>query len=234
MHILGLIPARGNSKGIPRKNMVPLLGKPLLSYTAASARGSKKLTRTVLSTDDEEIARVGRECGIDVPFLRPMALATDDTPMMDVVMHALSVLREQERYVPDIIVLLQPTCPLRQSSHIDAAIDLFLSTGADTVVSVMEVPHQFVSSSLMQLTEGRLLFPTDLPPKFQRQSKEKLFARNGPAVLVTRPSVIEKERSLYGPDIRPLFMDREHSVDVDGTADLAYVEFLLKRREEAS
>jgi CMP-N-acetylneuraminic acid synthetase len=232
MEILGLIPARGGSKGIPGKNLVPLVGKPLLAYTCEAARKSKKLTRTILSTDSEEIAKIGRSCGVEVPFLRPLSLAADETPMIDVARHALDALRNEQYYEPDIVVLLQPTSPLREAEHIDVAVGLLLESGADTVVSVIPVPHQFLPTSLMRLDGGRLVFCVPDAP-LRRQEKESLYARNGPAILAVRMPVL-RERGLYGANIRPFVMDAEHSVDIDGSEDLAFAEFLIRKRYQVA
>jgi CMP-N-acetylneuraminic acid synthetase len=141
-----------------------LAGRPLLAYTADAARASKKLTRVVISTEDEEIAGVARQLGIEVPFMRPAHLAADETPMLDVLTDLVSSLERRERYRPDILVLLQPTSPFRRGSHIDAAIDLLTSSGADSVVTVVPVPHQFTPSSLVQL-QGDRLVPYGSPPE---------------------------------------------------------------------
>src|SRR5882724_10492389 len=119
--LLGLIPARGGSKSIPRKNIEPLAGKPLLAYTAAAARGAQLLTHTILSTDDAEIAAIGRDLGLDVPFMRPSDLADDAAPMLPVMRHVLDWFAGNGRHF-DAVVLLQPTSPLRQSRHIDQAL----------------------------------------------------------------------------------------------------------------
>jgi CMP-N-acetylneuraminic acid synthetase len=156
--ILGVIPARGGSKGIRRKNLAPLGGRPLIAHTCDAARGSRRLTRVLVSTDDEEVAAEAARLGIEVPFLRPVALAGDDTPMIDVLVDLLSMLDRRESYRPDAVVLLQPTSPFRRAAHIDAAVDLFDSSGADSVVSVVPVPHQFTPSSLMRLDGDRLVF----------------------------------------------------------------------------
>ena len=230
MEILGLIPARGGSKAIPRKNLAPLAGRPLLAYTCDAALASQRLTRIVLSTDDSAIAEIGRQCGVEVPFVRPADLAQDDTPMLSVLQHALKALQETEAYQPEAIVLLQPTSPLRRAEHIDAAVDILLSTGADSVVSVIEVPHQFNPVSLMRLEEGKLVFFLEGPPILRRQDKPPVYARNGPAVLVVRREVLLQKNSLYGDDCRPLVMDERSSVDVDDSLDLEFVEFLLTRR----
>jgi CMP-N-acetylneuraminic acid synthetase len=232
-HILGIIPARGGSQGILRKNLVPLLGKPLLAYTCEAAKRSKRLTRVMLSTDDEEIARVGKECGIDVPFLRPKELATDETPMLEVLRHVLRTLHDREGYSPGVIVLLQPTSPLRQSEHIDAAIELFDESDADTVVSVIPVPHQFLPSSLMKFENDRIVPYEQGTTILRRQEKPALYARNGPALLVTKSSFI-LEKGFYDGNVRPFLMDRESSVDIDGAEDLAYAEYLLSSRRSSS
>src|SRR5258706_10337909 len=122
MEVLGIIPARGGSKGIPRKNLVRLAGRPLIAYTCDAARGSERLTRVIVSTDDDEIAETARGLGVEVPFMRPAHLAADETPMVDVLLDALATLGRVDNYRPDVIVLLQPTSPLRRSAHVDAAV----------------------------------------------------------------------------------------------------------------
>src|SRR5258705_3977965 len=140
-NVLGLIPARGGSKGVPGKNIRPLCGKPLLQYTAEAALVARHLSRVILSTDDEEIARVGERCGLQVPFLRPAQLAQDQTSMLPVVQHALTWLEScGERF--SAVCLLQPTNPLRRSEDIDGCIELFVREDADAVVTVLTVPHE--------------------------------------------------------------------------------------------
>jgi CMP-N-acetylneuraminic acid synthetase len=226
--VLGVIPARAGSTAIPGKNVAMLAGRPLLDWTCEAARASRRLTRTVLTTDSEEIAAAGRRCGIEVPFLRPAALAGDDTPMVDVLRHALSCLK-QHQYEPSVLVLLQPTSPLRRAEHIDSAVDLLLATGADTVVSVVAVPHQFTPGSLMRV-EGERLVPVEAGGgPLRRQDKPVLYARNGPAVLAVRKAIVVAG-GLYGPDTRPLVMAREESIDIDDAFDLQVAEALLTRR----
>ena len=231
MDILGLIPARGGSKSIPHKNIVPLAGRPLLAYTCDAALASKRLTRVILSTDDPSIAQVGKECGVEVPFMRPSELAEDDTPALSVIQHVLQVLMETESYRPDAVVLLQPTSPLRRPEHIDAAVDVLESAGADSVVSVVEVPHQFSPVSVMRIENGKLVPVLDGPLISRRQDKPQVFARNGPAVLVMRLATIEKG-SLYGEDCRPLLMDAEDSLDIDSPFDLLIAETILSHRNK--
>lgn len=139
--MLALVPARGGSKGVPGKNIRPLAGKPLISYTINAALRSEYQLRVVVSTDDVRIAEVSRAAGAEVPFLRPQELALDETPTLSVVQDALHWLKEHEAYEPEIVVLLQPTSPLRTAQHIDEGIRLLLETGADSVISVCEAEH---------------------------------------------------------------------------------------------
>jgi CMP-N-acetylneuraminic acid synthetase len=227
MNVLGVIPARGGSKGIPHKNLVAIAGRPLLAYTADAVRDSGRLTRTIVSTDDAEIAAAARRFGLEVPFLRPAELAADAAPMLPVLQHAVAAMR-QLGFTADCIVLLQPTSPLRRAAHIDAAVDLLDATGADSVVSVVDVPHQFNPVSVMRLEGDRLVPFVAGPAVLRRQDKPRVFARNGPAVLAVRAEVLERG-SLYGDDVRPLMMTPEESADVDAPADLDWIEFLLAR-----
>jgi len=229
VNVLGLIPARGGSKAILGKNIAQLAGKPLLAYSCEAALSSQRLSRVILNTDDPEIAEVGRVCGVDVPFMRPDDLAEDDTPILPVIQHALTWLQEQQNFIVDIVVLLQPTSPLRQAEHIDTAVDLLMESGADTVVSVVAVPHNFNPVSVMCLDEQGHLTPFEVGPLIlRRQDKPRVFARNGPAVLAIRRETIESGR-LYGDVVLPLEMNRIESIDIDDADDLAMAEFWLQR-----
>ena len=217
MQVVGLVPAREGSKGIPRKNLAPLAGKPLLAWTIEAASESSAVTRTVVSTDWDEAAELARQLGADV-LGRPRALAGDDTPMIDVVRHALAELGGC-----DVLVLLQPTSPLRRAEHVDEAVRLLLESGADAVVSVVEVPHQFRPGKLMAAEDGRLVRLGSEPP--HRHGGAPLYARNGPAILALRPDRLGDD--LYGGDCRPYVMELVDSVDVDGPDDLRLAELLL-------
>jgi CMP-N-acetylneuraminic acid synthetase len=225
--VLGVVPARGGSRGVPRKALAPLLARPLLAYTADAARQSSRLTRTIVSTDDEEIAGAARALGLEVPFIRPASLAADDTPMLPVLQHAVEAMRATG-FSPDAVVLLQPTSPARGSVHIDRAVTLLETSGADSVVSVTEVPHQFNPVSVMRLDGERLRPFLDGAAPLRRQDKPAVLARNGPAVLAVRTAVLEAG-SLYGDDCRPLLMTAEESVDIDTPWDLSLAEFVLAR-----
>lgn len=213
--VVGLVPARGGSKGIPRKNLALVGGRPLLQWTIDAARGASELSRVVVSTDDDEIAKAA---GVEV-LRRPRELAADDTPMVDVVRHAVDELG------PDIVVVLQPTSPLRRPEHIDAAVRLLLESGADSVVSVVAVPHRFAPDSLMDLRDGRVVPRTSVAA---RQVKGVVFARNGPAVLAVRAAQLGDD--LYEGDCRPYVMDERDSLDVDTPFELELADLLLRAR----
>lgn len=230
MKILGLIPARGGSKSIPRKNIALLCGKPLLAYTCEAALKSKFFDRLILSTDDKEIASVGKKCRVDAPFLRPSELARDESGMREVIVHALDFLEKSEQYVPKIIVLLQATSPLRTVHHIDAAIELLQKSGADCVVSVTEVPHQFTPASLMKLEHERLKPYQDSAPLLRRQDKPKIYARNGPAVLVLQRSSFLKHQNFYEGDVRPFMMSAQESIDIDTPFEFELAEYFLQKK----
>jgi CMP-N,N'-diacetyllegionaminic acid synthase len=235
MAVIALIPARGGSKAIPRKNLAPLGGRPLLAYTADAVRASRTIDRAILSTDDAEIAAAGRGLGIEVPFLRPPELSGDDVPMLSVLVHALDWLERDSADPVEALVLLQPTSPFREARHIDEAVALFRERSADSVVSVIEVPHQFTPSSLMQAKEGRLAryLEGDAAPT-RRQDKERLWARNGPAVLVLRPAATLRRDQLYTAGTYGYPMDRASSLDIDGPDDLQLAELMLQARRGGS
>jgi len=202
----------------------------LLAYTTDAALASGRLTRVVVSTDDDEIAGVSRQLGVEVPFLRPDRLAADDTPMLDVLVDLVAALDAREQYRPDLLVLLQPTSPFRRAEHIDEAVDLLTSSGADSVVTVLPVPHQFTPSSIMHLQGDRLVTWAEGPAPTRRQDKPLLFARNGPAVLAVRTPIVAGARSLYGSDIRGLVMSRAESFDIDDAFDLEIAGLLMAAR----
>ena len=220
MDVVALIPARGGSKGIPRKNLAPVAGRPLLAWTIDAALRSRAVTRTVVSTEDDEIATAARELGAGV-LVRPPELAADDTPMQPVILHALEALE-----APEVLVLLQPTSPLRRGEHVDEAVELLLATDADSVVSVVEVPHRYRPGSLMALDGKRLVRLAD-DHGATRQEKPLVYARNGPAVLALRADRIGTD--LYGGDCRPYVMGARESLDVDEPFDLELAELLLGR-----
>lgn len=227
MNILGLIPARGGSKGIPRKNIVPLGGRALIDWTIKAALAASAMTRVVVSTDDEEIAAVARACGAEVPFLRPADFAGDSAAALPVIAHAVSTL-DASGWCADAVIYLQPTSPFRGADAIEMAAALLAQGDCDTVVSVVQVPHAMTPGSLM-LPVGDLI-DFAAPPEarsFRRQDKPILYARNGPAVLgMTRATIVDRA-TLYGPRIKPILMQELQSIDIDTPMDLAIAEALL-------
>jgi CMP-N,N'-diacetyllegionaminic acid synthase len=230
MKVLGIIPARGGSKGIPRKNIVPLLGKPLLAYTAEAALAAKRLSRVVLSTEDEEIAKIGREWGLEVPFLRPRELARDDTPTLPVLQHALRWLEENEGDFFQYICILQPTHPLRRAADIDGCIELMEREQADTVITILPVPHHYNPHWVyFQDKSGPLHLSTgETNPIPRRQELPPAFHREG-SVYVSRRDIVMTQESYYGNRLLGYLIDPARSVNIDGPQDLEKVEKLLKR-----
>lgn len=232
MRVLGIITARGGSKGIPGKNIHLLCGKPLLQYTAEAALAARRLARVIITTDDEAIAAVARRCGIEVPFLRPAELSRDDTPSVPVVQHAVRFLQQQgETY--DAILLLQPTNPLRQASDIDGAIELLERTGADSVISFVDVGEKHPARMKFIAEDGRVTDPP-FAEQFEgqrRQDLPKLYLREG-SIYLTRTSILMEQASLKGHDCRAWIMPKERACAIDEPFDLFLAEQLLKHQAE--
>ena len=229
MNILAIIPARGGSKGIHKKNMADLNGQPLLKSTFDAAGKSTLINRIILSTDDGEFSEYGRENGIEV-MMRPDELALDTTPMKDVINYHLDEL-SREGYEPEIFILLQPTSPLRTDKHIDEALrKLIGEREADAIVSVTEVPHQYLPMKIMKLDEKGTLdfYEEDGEKNTLRQFLPTLYARNGAAVYAVYTDIYRKTGSLYGTHCLPYIMKPEESVDIDTEFDLFIAESVLK------
>ncbi len=230
MNVLGLITARGGSKGIPGKNIAPCGGRPLLAWTCDAATGAKCVTRAIVSTDDPAIADVARAHGVELPFMRPAELASDAARSIGVAQHAIAALAETG-WNTDVLVLLQPTSPLRTATHVDEAFAR-LAEDDDAVVSVMHVPHRFAPWSLLErdgdrlrdYVRGELDFARD-----RRQGQPSLLARNGPAIVVTRARVIAAG-SFYGERCGAYAMSNADSIDIDDGFDLELADWLLRRR----
>lgn len=213
--VLGIIPARGGSKGIPRKNIRMLAGKPLLAYTATAALASRTLARVILSTEDPEIAGIGEALGLGVPFVRPAELAVDSTPMIDVVLHALrSVEREGQAY--DAICILQPTSPLRSAATIDRCVSLLWECDLDSVISVRPVPAEFNPHWVYFETPDGLLQPSmkacaEVPC---RQQLPNAYHTDGSVFLTRTQSVIEHQ-TLKGGRMLGAVSPAHEAVDLD-------------------
>jgi CMP-N,N'-diacetyllegionaminic acid synthase len=212
--VLAIVPARGGSKGIPRKNIRTMAGKPLLEYTARAALGATSLSRILLSTDDPEIAAIGREAGLEVPFLRPHGLALDSTPMVQVVSHALEWTRSQGLDY-EAVCVLQPTSPLRSTATIDRCISLLWKHDVDSVISVRPVPpeynpHWVYFESPMGLLEpsikgAEILCRQQLPPAYHPDG----------SVFVTKTEVVMAERSLRGKRTMGAISPADEAIDLD-------------------
>ncbi len=217
MKILGIIPARGGSKGIPRKNIKLLNGKPLIAYTIEAALASN-LDRVIVSTDCEEIAGISKEYGAEV-MMRLSHLAEDKTPTLPVLQDVVS--RLEEKF--DAVMTLQPTSPLRTSKHINEAIELFKSDKkANSLVSVVEVPHNYMPEKLMSF-DGKYL--TGNREVKRRQEISTMYARNGAAIYITKTEKLGEY--IFGGKILPYFMSKINSFDIDDIKDWEIVERLI-------
>ena len=227
MKILGLIPARGGSKGLPGKNIKLLGGKPLLQYTVESAKKSELLDREILSSDDPEIIAVAKELGLEVPFLRPEDLAGDATTSLEVIKHALKELSSQgEEY--DAVCLLQPTTPFRSAGLIDAAIEKFTKGGYDSLISVREVAAEFNPHWIFEEKDGNLQIATGEKEIIsRRQDLPKAYHRDG-AIYLTKTSVILEQNSLYGDRIGFIETTGSVYVNIDTEEDWEDAEKLVE------
>jgi len=228
MRILGIIPARGGSKGIPGKNIKPLGGQPLLAYAAEAARRAEVFERVILSTDSEEIAQAGREHGVGVPFLRPPELARDDTPMLPVLQHAVREMSARG-FAPEAIAILQPTAPFRRWQDLREAARLLESDPAiDSVVSVVQVPDHFSPYFLMRIESGQLQpFMPDGLKITRRQDAPKAYSRSGDFYF-TRAQTLMEGNSIYGPNCRPFIIEHPIRVNLDTLEDWAEAERLVE------
>ncbi len=232
-NVLGLIPARGGSKGIPRKNLYPVLDKPLIAYSIDGALQSRYLSHVVVSTDDHEIATESEKRGAEVPFIRPVEFAQGQSSALDVVNHAIGFYRHLGIEF-ELVVYLQPTSPLRSTRTIDECILGMSNSDADSLVSVMDVPHQF-SVDCQMVEEGGYVQPvaTNIG-RLRRQEKKRYVARNGPAILITRPATAENYQSLYGDKIFSYKMNKMESMDIDELEDIWLVEQALLHKARPS
>ena len=230
-HILAIIPARGGSKGVPRKNIRLLAGKPLIAHTILAAQGTSRVSRLIVSTDDEEIAAVARQWGADVPFLRPPQLANDTAAQVDVVIHALQTMEALEDTVYSYVLLLQPTAPLRSPADIDASLELLVASGSDAVVSYCRVEREH-PYYMVTLEKGRPRPLMEIPKGLTaRQQYPAVYLRNG-AIYAVRREVLLEQHSLYGNDIRAYVMPYRRSVNIDTLFDFSLAEFMLAHPEE--
>jgi CMP-N-acetylneuraminic acid synthetase len=232
--VLGVVTARAGSKGIPGKNTRPLAGKPLIVHTIDAAQASGVFDRLILSTDDNQAASIARARGCEVPFMRPASLAADDTPHLPVMQHAVASLRERDGYEPDWVMILLPTSPLRQPTHIREATDLGLASGADSVVSVDEMPAHYHPLRVVTIDAGgwARLFVGGHPVKRRpgrRQDMPQAWVLNG-AIYLFRTAVLfdPVEPSLYGDNVAAYVMTPPYGLNIDDPEDWSIAERALQ------
>jgi len=229
--ILAVIPARGGSKGVLRKNIRPVCGRPLIAYTIETAQAARHLLyRTIVSTDDPEIEAIAREHGADVPFLRPAELAADKVPTLPVLQHAVRFVEAKDDIKLDWVLLLQPTTPLRKLKDIEASLALAFQNNCDSVISVVQVLAEH--PVFMKRIEDNQLLPYCIEEKegTRRQDcRPPAYIRNG-AIYLTRRDVLMDKDSIWGQVIRPYVMPPERSLNIDSELELKLVELLMQER----
>lgn len=222
---LAIIPARGGSKGIPRKNITIINGKPLIQYTIDEAKNSKYLDRIIVSTDDKEIAEVAEKCGAEVPFLRPKELATDNAKTIDALIHAVKELEKRgSKY--DYVVLLQPTQPLRRSWHIDEAIRKIVETNEESLVSVSEVKeHPILMRTIGE--DGKVKNLMEISSTVRRQDFPAFYKVNGAIYINKINKNFTKNTSLNDNKLAYL-MDKKYDLDIDEPIDLEFFKLFIQ------
>ncbi len=230
--ILGIVPSRGGSKTIPRKNIKEFLGKPLLVWTIEVAKESGVFDRLILSTEDEEIAQTGRVFGAEVPFLRPQELARDATPTAPVVRHAVEWLSIHEGWIPQFVMVLEPTSPGRQAFHIREAATLLQTSGGDSIASISEVPHHYVPIKLLELREDGMINGIDGTPVrnmiHRRQDLPQYYGFDGLIYACKAELVMTEPPTLWGEKVVGYVVDSKYSVDLDRPEDWAVAEAKLR------
>ncbi len=234
MRVLGVVIARGGSKGIPNKNIHDLCGQPLIQYTADAALAAKRLDRVILTTECDQIAGIGRQCGLEVPFMRPNELAQDDTPSLPVIQHAVRFCEAGgDRF--DAILTLQPTNPLRRPSDIDGSIELLESSGADSVISFVDIGEKHPARMKYIEPDGRVVDPP-FGEQFEgqrRQDLRPLYLREG-SIYLTRRDVLIRNDSFKGDDCRAWMIPPERACNIDEPFDLAVAEWLIQRDKQGA
>ena len=225
INVVSVIPARGGSKGIRRKNLQKLSGKPLIAHTIIAAKKTKSINKIIVSTDDKEIGKISKNNGAEVPFLRPKQISKDTSSTIEVIKHALKFLQENQSYVPDIIILLQPTSPLRTSQLITKTINTLKKSKATSVITVSKITkHPYASYWLKN--DFLKPFEKNFTKYSRRQEFPDLFFPTG-AVYTFWYDTLKKFNSLHGPKIKPIVVHDE-DIDIDNLRDLFFAEMMLK------
>lgn len=223
--VLCVIPARGGSKGVPRKNIKDLAGKPLIAYSIEQALQSRYIDRVIISTEDREIADISKSYGAEVPFMRPVELAGDDIPTVDVLLHAIHWMEEEEKYDFDILVLLHVTTPLRNSNDVDSCIELMKETGADNVFSVTEA-HRNPYFNMVEMSEDGKIKLSKEGSFTSRQSAPKVYDMNS-SIYVWWKNILKSEKKIFLNNSRIYIMPKERSIDIDEPIDFKIAELLV-------
>jgi CMP-N-acetylneuraminic acid synthetase len=238
--IVAIIPARGGSKGIPQKNIVPLCGRPLIAYTLEVAAAASMIDAAIVSTDAPEIVEVVRDLGGDAPFLRPPELAADTSPDIDFLKHAVTWLEAERGWTPEIVVILQPTLPFRNVDDVDNALRFMVETGCDSLRTLTDPgPHTPFKMWFLDDPETGQMQPvlkteyydellTDVP----RQLLRKAYWTPG-VVIATRPRFV-KAGKVFGPDLRGFVIAPEDAFDIDSPFDLRLAELMMRERRAAA
>lgn len=229
MRYLGIIPARGGSKGIPRKNLALLGDRPLLQYTVEAGLESRRLDRCLLTSDDPEMIMLARRLGCETPFRRPAELALDTTPTIAVVLHALDWLETKEDYRPDAIVLLQPTSPFRTAEDIDSSIGTYEARGRETLLSVSPVLQH--PCEMVRIEAGRLSWAVERPAQYGRQAFPQYHFING-AIYIVTPYFLRSRNTFCDRDSAIHVMERTHGIDIDDPDQLDLANGLVMVREQ--
>jgi CMP-N,N'-diacetyllegionaminic acid synthase len=236
LKVLAVIPARGGSVTLPRKNLLPFCGKPLIAYSIEVARAAKEagapIDRIIISTDDGEIAEVSRRFGAEVPFMRPAELARADTPSLPVVQHAVCHAEQERNLCYDWVLLLQPTSPLRTKNDIGGALEIATSRDATAVVSVATANNTHPAK--LKLLENGVLKPyvgQDLQQPARQDFGFDVYKTNG-AIYLPRREVLIEQNSFYGARPHALIMPPERSIDIDTRLDFEMAEFLWQREQQ--
>jgi len=227
MKIIGIIPARGGSKRIPKKNIKLLGGKPLIAYSIEAALKSKYINRVIVSTEDREIAKISKKYGAEV-IKRPIELAKDDSSTTEVIKHTITTLNENEKYFPDIVVLLQPTSPLRKVEDIEKAIELFLNNECKSVVSVCKYRENPYWSLKIEKGYAKPVFGWDYFLK-RSQDLPRVYTLNG-AIFITTVKNLFKYNGFFNDKICLYIMPVDRSIDIDEEVDFKFAGLLLKSK----
>jgi len=227
--VIAIIPARGGSKRLPRKNVLPLAGKPLIVWSIEAALASNYIDKIIVSTDDAEIADISRTAGASVPFMRPSELASDTASSADVVMHALDYLESQEDYY-DYIVLLQPTSPLRTSADIDAALELCIEKNANSIISVCETDHSPLWENTLPPDHSMVGFINENISKLRSQDLPTYYRINGAIYICKTENLLKKRTFFINKNIFAYVMSKLNSVDIDDKIDFIIAETLINQR----